>query len=766
MTSFARRRARDILLGAPPAKGWAGSSLDRSLERTLVLGAVLWQAVMIWSVLGSDLRLPAPLLIGSSLVVAACGLLVLRGHLHPGVLAVVTYAGVLVAWFGADSVTGALCFAGAWQHNLLAAAVPLASRHRTTVIGPTLMAAITPVFLLTVHDDWQALASSSIVTTLSIVIGAKLAVPFLRRFADAADDASLTSAVEQERLVVAQTATTEAAEDARTLHDTVINTFAAIAAGGAAVDDPQLVRDRCRRDVPVIEGLLEGRASREDLGIRAVGASQAVTLDWTGASAAETSMLEAELTTAVRRSLTGSVREALLNVAKHSGTHRATIDVRVEASDLVVTVSDDGAGFDGVTPAGRGLAESVLRRSADAGIKASIRTDPGRGTQITLRAPAAASTETRPVLVPGHDFATVLSSLRDRGSWAWAATVIGVGFTIAPLNTPPEPAFAMLGLLIALTVTAWLTTRHRAHLPVVVSAVIVAAIPVVFVLSFASVDYGRVDIIRWQAIAVTALPVILLVHARTRAERLAGVLAHLVTVAVLAGERLDTEPEIAAVVAVAGVPALAIVAAWTVFLRTIDDIAARAVDEQRSADDSRLESSLVAAVADARVRWTTAGLQASLRLLRDLADGSADAADPAVRAACATEEAHLRQLTLLSPRAVHMGPWFAQALADARTQGVELVVRTGDLDVDDRDEAEALGSLVVEAVGQATPGERVTVGLFVDGSAPQLTVLGPDRWLAELADSTTLPERWTAEVSPFGDTDLVIVRRHESRSNA
>ncbi len=766
MRELLRRAARDVLLGARPAQGWAGESLDRSLNRAVVLGALLWQPVMIWAVLGSDLRLPAWQLILASVAVAGCAVGVLRGRLHPGVLAAATYAGLMFAWYGAESIAGALCFAGAWQHNILAVAIPLTSRHVSTFWWPALMAVVTPVFLLTVHDDWQALASSSIVTTLAIVVGTKLAVPRLRGFADAADAASVEAARDREALSVTLAASSEAAEDARTLHDTVINTFAAVAAGGAATEDEDLVRERCRRDVPAVEALLRGRAPADDAGLRAAAEAQPVAVTWTGATAAEAEVLENTLPTAVRRALVGAVRELVQNVVKHAGVAEVTIDVRADDGALTVVVADDGVGFDGVAPAGRGLAESVQARAHEAGIGVAVESVPGTGTTVTLTArqrdqPGGAE-------VPSESgFGTVLEALRDRGCWAWCATVIGVGFTIAPLNTRGDgrATLAMLGLLIALTVVSWRLTRGARVLPIPASAAVVVAVPVVFLLSFAGVGYGHDDIIRWQAIAVTALPVILLVHGRSRAEAAAGVAAHVLTVLVLVVVLLPDEPEIAAVVAVAGVPAIAVVAAWWTFLRAIEAIAARAVQDQERAFASRLEGALVTAVADARTRWTTAGLRSSLRLLQDLASGAVSAHDPQVRSSCGREEAHLRQLTLISPRAVHLGPWLARSLAAGRERGVELVMRTGDLDVADRGEADALGELVVAAVAAVTAvptRAALTVGLFADGDAPQLTLLGAHPVVGDVLDAAPLPSTWVGERSTFEGTDLVVVRKDRS----
>lgn len=87
------------------------------------------------------------------------------------------------------------------------------------------------------------------------------------------------------------------------------------------------------------------------------------------------------------------VRELLFNVAKHSGTKRATVRLEEVTGQLVIHVIDAGAGFDveqidGREGGGFGLF-SVRERLSLTGGSVTVRTQPGDGTHIEIHAPPA-----------------------------------------------------------------------------------------------------------------------------------------------------------------------------------------------------------------------------------------------------------------------------------------------------------------------------------------------------------------------------------------
>ena len=85
-----------------------------------------------------------------------------------------------------------------------------------------------------------------------------------------------------------------------------------------------------------------------------------------------------------------SVRELLVNVAKHARARAVQVSIRKDGEEMVVEVRDDGTGFlparADVRSRGFGLF-SIRERLQHLGGRMSIRSTPGKGTAITLSAP-------------------------------------------------------------------------------------------------------------------------------------------------------------------------------------------------------------------------------------------------------------------------------------------------------------------------------------------------------------------------------------------
>lgn len=90
-----------------------------------------------------------------------------------------------------------------------------------------------------------------------------------------------------------------------------------------------------------------------------------------------------------------SIRELLINCVKHAGTHEATLTLEEVDGSLYVYISDQGAGFDPLTPAskneyslasGFGLL-SVRERMLSLGGLFELESSPGHGTTATLVLP-------------------------------------------------------------------------------------------------------------------------------------------------------------------------------------------------------------------------------------------------------------------------------------------------------------------------------------------------------------------------------------------
>ena len=87
--------------------------------------------------------------------------------------------------------------------------------------------------------------------------------------------------------------------------------------------------------------------------------------------------------------LSGAVREAMTNARKHA--HASEVVVRVQSAGdgrTAVTVTDDGIGFDPERSAGGlGLPRSIVARMQRVGGHASLQSEPGGGTCVTLVTP-------------------------------------------------------------------------------------------------------------------------------------------------------------------------------------------------------------------------------------------------------------------------------------------------------------------------------------------------------------------------------------------
>ena len=83
--------------------------------------------------------------------------------------------------------------------------------------------------------------------------------------------------------------------------------------------------------------------------------------------------------------LVGAVREALNNVHKHANASRVVVRCETSEAGARIVVSDDGVGVDlAHAVAGIGLRHSIIDRMASTGGHASVASEPGNGTLVTL----------------------------------------------------------------------------------------------------------------------------------------------------------------------------------------------------------------------------------------------------------------------------------------------------------------------------------------------------------------------------------------------
>ena len=82
------------------------------------------------------------------------------------------------------------------------------------------------------------------------------------------------------------------------------------------------------------------------------------------------------------------VQEALVNAAKHSEAVEVLVQLKADRAGLVLTITDDGVGFDVRAKWGKGLGLISMRERVEAaGGRLSVRATPGSGTHLEISVP-------------------------------------------------------------------------------------------------------------------------------------------------------------------------------------------------------------------------------------------------------------------------------------------------------------------------------------------------------------------------------------------
>lgn len=91
-----------------------------------------------------------------------------------------------------------------------------------------------------------------------------------------------------------------------------------------------------------------------------------------------------------RRNLFLAVKEALDNILRHSEATLAEVKICRQHQELTVTIRDNGRGFDAVpSGVGNGL-RNMKARTAEAGGRFVVKSQPGQGTTLEFRVPIQA----------------------------------------------------------------------------------------------------------------------------------------------------------------------------------------------------------------------------------------------------------------------------------------------------------------------------------------------------------------------------------------
>lgn len=215
----------------------------------------------------------------------------------------------------------------------------------------------------------------------------------LRRGGRELDAATATATAREAELAAER----ERVRHARLLHDRVLQTLEALARTPWTAD-PGL-RARVRAEAVWLRGFVSGEhlagGGGGDLASGLAGLAEDMarigqTVEVHTAQLRGAARRGAAISEDAVAALVEAAREVLTNVVKHAGTARAVVRAEVTDDAVLVSVLDNGCGFDPGAPArGLGLDGSVRGRVAGVGGRVVIDSAPGAGTYVEMRVPLA-----------------------------------------------------------------------------------------------------------------------------------------------------------------------------------------------------------------------------------------------------------------------------------------------------------------------------------------------------------------------------------------
>ncbi|MFD4112054.1 sensor histidine kinase [Streptomyces niveus] len=204
-------------------------------------------------------------------------------------------------------------------------------------------------------------------------------------------DAATDTAVAKEAELAAER---ERVWHARLLHDRVLQTLETLARMPRIID-PGL-HAHVRAEAVWLRGFVRGERPATGDGDLASGLARLAedmarvgqTVEVHTAQLRSVAARAAALPEEAVDALVEATREALTNVRKHAGTTRAVVRAELTENAVLVSVLDNGTGFDpSALPRGTGLDGSVRGRVVGVGGRVTIDSTPGAGTYVEMRVP-------------------------------------------------------------------------------------------------------------------------------------------------------------------------------------------------------------------------------------------------------------------------------------------------------------------------------------------------------------------------------------------
>ncbi|MFD4992213.1 sensor histidine kinase [Cellulosimicrobium cellulans] len=734
--------------GSSDTERWIGSSLANAMRRAQFFGLILVQLIVMVAALASSIAVPRPSVLLVSGAVTAAGALVLGLRRHPLVLIAPFYLAMgfyfVIARSPDDPLLGILVPLTAWTVVL---PVMLCAGVWPVITAGALTAGFAGVILLA-HPDWdRSVLGASVVTNVVLVVTSALFASSLRRVAGMLDREKEAATEEERRAARTRVAAETAAEYVRVLHDTIINTFGALARDRSRGIDPAEARERCRRDLGRIRDFQRTRAGGQHrlslTDLDQVG----LPVRWTGISGDDLRRFQALLPAPVLEAVHGCATEVILNASKHSGADHVAVDVQYADDELHVVISDAGRGFDLEQTIVRGIATSLYARARAHDIRVALESAVGTGTTVRLSCPLSG---------PGYDAAvmgtmrgTTVAPLRNferRAAIAWTTQAAIIALTLETVSPQGGslPANLVLGTIAVLGGLTWITSQDGRPVPSWLFGLVLAAVPLVNWWALDAVKYGDHAPYLFQGMSLTVLPVLLYVAGRGRWPFFIALILQLLSIAIQAATVAD---DLAAwnEILLLEAPPLTLVLVCYVFLHVFRTIGEELAASRRDAERAMREWTAHVAASEVLMQWNASSLQLPFQLLRDLAEGKISPSSPETRQRCADEEAYLRQVSTVAQRVTTMTRWLAVALAESRRRRVHLRLHVPErVQVSSPMATEAFGHLMVECIARCQTGSELDISLHQRDDEPHMLVVGradpefADRMRAYRAQSLSL----------------------------
>ena len=536
---------------------------------------------------------------------------------------------------------------------------------------------------------------------------------------------------------------------ARRIHDTILNTLAAISMGIDASEREQATR-ACQRDLNQMERNLQ---QLPDSSIKEIINTALLTLQPSTLTCTVTLTGDRTIESAIANPLHDAVVEALRNVERHSGTLSADISVHVTRDLITLRVNDHGVGPADSSDERFGLRNAIRANMRGINGSAQLQRNPHGGTTVILTAPVHLH---RDVIIPtfpilGAADATTVGRIGAAGTNVFMLAILVP--VIRELPNPMVLAAANLAY-IATILTLALAWHTRARPWLNWLAIALLAAPLIAA-SISPLTCASAPAVQALITGASGGALLLLLVANNSLPRrvLIYVLAifGLAVVTIRMPDECRMESALTAGIQVVYLAALIIVMAW-IDLR----FEAQRASSQRAWEAFVLEQATLVHHAAITRGWSNVGTTAR-ELLEGIADHTLQPDDGEVRARAAAESAAIRVTLGLAPEVDGAFGFLTRRLVRASgkvgaTIDAEAVTAPERRDRLPEEIVNYLESIVLDAHNQT-----ITLRSFVDSDYDEIVIVIPHT--VKVRPAVQFVEDVVLQTEANMDSTIITVRR-------